>query len=59
MTNEYGFDHEYMKKRMLRMISDIERFTPDEAFNELSRMTMVAGSQAGMKVEMKVKLLKR
>ena len=57
-TNEYGLDHSYLENRMNRMIRDIDRFTPDEAFNELSRMAMVAANQAGMKVEIKVKFNK-
>lgn len=54
-NNEYGLDANYLKKRMERMISDLDRFTPDEAFNELSRMALVAADQAGHKVTIKIK----
>lgn len=58
-TNEYGLDANYLKKRMQRMINDIERFTPDEAFSELSRMALVAADQAGLKVKMTIKVSKK
>lgn len=54
-ANEYGFDHKYMRKRMERMVRDIDRFTPDEAFTELTRMAMVAATQAGLSVTVKIK----
>jgi hypothetical protein len=53
--NEYGLDADYMKKRLQRMINDIDRFTPDEAFNELLRMALVASDQAGHEVDIRVK----
>lgn len=57
-TNEYGLDTDYLEKRMTRMVSDIKQYTPDEAFNELSRMAIVAAQQAGHTVTMKVKYKK-
>lgn len=53
--NKYGLDADYLKKRMRRMIRDIDSYTPDEAFNELSGMALVAASQAGHEVTIKVK----
>lgn len=40
-TNEYGLDVDYLSKRIKRMLRDIERYTPEEAYNELSGMAEV------------------
>jgi hypothetical protein len=54
-NNEYGLDTDYLEKRMSRMVRDIKQYTPDEAFNELSRMAVVAAQQAGHSVTIKIK----
>jgi len=53
--NEYGLDADYFRKKLSAIVRDVDRYTPDEMFNELSKYVMVAANQAGHKVEMKVK----
>ena len=54
MTNEYGLDHDYFRKKLKCVVRDSKQYTPDEMLNELSRLMMVAAHQAGHKVEMNV-----
>jgi hypothetical protein len=55
-NNEYGLDVDYMSNKLTLMERDIDRYTPDEAFNELTRMAGVAANQAGHKVTIKVNI---
>lgn len=58
MTNEYGLDYHYFEKKLKTIHRDVKTYTPDEMFNALSRLMMVAASQAGMSATVKVKFLK-
>lgn len=55
MSNEYGLDSHYFNKKLKCAVRDVESYTPDEMFNELSRLMMVAAKQADLKVTVKVK----
>lgn len=59
MSNEYGLDDHYFEKKLRCIHRDVKQYTPDEMFNELSRLTMVAAEQASLSVEMKVRFKKR
>ena len=54
-TNEYGLDHDYFRKKLKCVVRDSKCYTPDEMFNELSRLMMVAATQAGHKVTVDIK----
>ena len=54
-TNKYGLDNEYFRKKLKCVIRDINNYTPDEMFNELSRMMMVAANQAEINVVINIK----
>lgn len=54
-TNEYGLDHDYFRKKLKCVVRDSKSYTPDEMFNELSRLMMVAATQAGYKVKLDIK----
>ena len=54
MSNEYGLDSHYFKKKLKCVVRDVEMYTPDEMFNELSRLMMVAAHQANLKVKLDV-----
>lgn len=41
-TNEYGLDSNYFKKKLRLVVRDVDNYTPDEMFNELSRLAEVA-----------------
>jgi hypothetical protein len=55
MKNQYGLDAHYFRKKLKVVVRDVEMFTPDEMFTELSRLMMVAGTQANLKVTLSVK----
>ena len=55
MINEHGLDDHYFEKKLRCIHRDVKQYTPDEMFNELSRLIMVAAKQANLSVEMKVK----
>lgn len=57
-NNRFGLDADYMRNKLKLMERDIDNYTPDEAFNELSRMAIVAAHQAGHTVTIKVKFNK-
>lgn len=42
MRNEYGLDVSYFENKLNRVLRDISRYTPEEAFNEFSRMAETA-----------------
>ena len=53
--NEYGLDSHYFEKKLRCIVRDIQQYTPNEMFNELSRLMMVSAKQANLNVEVKVK----
>ena len=55
MGNEYGLDYKYFEKKLEGVVRDVKSYTPDEMFNELSRLMMVAATQADITVKMTVK----
>jgi len=57
--NTHGLDSHYFNKKLKCMVRDIECYTPDEMFNELSRLMMVAAMQAGIKATIKVKFISK
>jgi len=58
VTNEYGLDHKYFKKKLKAIVDSVESFTPDEMFRTLSSLSLVAAQGADYKVEIKVKFKK-
>ena len=58
-TNNYGLDTDYFEKKLKLVVRDVENYTPDEMFNELTRLMMVAATQAGHDVKMKIKHAKK
>ncbi|WP_067522401.1 hypothetical protein [Endozoicomonas ascidiicola] len=44
MKNISGLDTDYFKKRMNRVVRDIELFTPEEFARETARMAVIANS---------------
>jgi hypothetical protein len=53
-----GLDHHYFEKKLKLVVRDVKMYTPDEMFNELSRLMVTAGNQAGFSVEIKCKFPK-
>ena len=45
-TNQYGLDVHYMRKKLESMVRDIDCYTPDEAFRELSRIASTTRHQS-------------
>ena len=50
MANEYGLDHDYFRKKLKLVVRDSKMYTPDEMFNELSKLVVVAAHQANLDV---------
>lgn len=42
MTNEYGLDVDYFKKKLKLVVRDADRYTPDEMARELARLSVAA-----------------
>tara|TARA_R110001606_G_scaffold362885_1_gene516752 strand:- start:243 stop:452 length:210 start_codon:yes stop_codon:yes gene_type:complete len=57
MANEYGLDHDYFRKKLKLVVRDSKMYTPDEMFNELSRLVVVAAHQANLDVLITTKKL--
>jgi hypothetical protein len=53
--NEYGLDSHYFEKKLKGVVRDVKQYTPDEMFNELSKLMMAAANQADIKATLKVK----
>lgn len=47
-------DANYFEKKLKTVVRDVKMYTPDEMFNELSRLMMVAAHQAELNVSMTV-----
>ncbi|MGU5685240.1 hypothetical protein ACV1DN_13610 [Aeromonas allosaccharophila] len=45
MTNEYGLDVDYFRKRLKRVLRGIERYTPEELARELARTAATASQE--------------
>lgn len=45
MTNSYGLDVDYFRRKMERMLSALDRYTPDEFARECARMARTADDQ--------------
>jgi hypothetical protein len=58
MANEYGLDHDYFRKKLKLVVRDSKMYTPDEMFNELSKLVVVAAHQANLDVLITTKPLK-
>lgn len=41
-TNEYGLDSDYFRRKLERMLRDVNSYTPDEMARELARMARTA-----------------
>ena len=57
MANAYGLDHDYFRKKLKLVVRDSKMYTPDEMFNELSRLVVVAAHQANLDVLITTKKL--
>ena len=55
MNNKYGLDHDYFRKKLKLVVRDSKSYTPDQMFNALSRLMMVAATQAGHTVLINIK----
>lgn len=55
MNNKYGLDAEYFKKKMKLIVRDVDNYSPNEMFNELSRLSLVAATQADLNVKIDIK----
>lgn len=53
--NQHGLDVEYFQQNLRLIDKHINRFTPNDMFNELHRLMMRAAEQANLSVETKVK----
>ena len=42
MTNEYGLDVDYFKRKLKIILRDIGYFTPQEMYSALARLALVA-----------------
>jgi len=41
-NNEYGLDHHYFKRKMERIVRELDRYTPEEFVTECERMAQTA-----------------
>ena len=59
MNNRYGLDTHYFKKKLKLILRDVEMYTPDEMFTELTRLAGVAGRDKDSKSEEEARTLVR
>lgn len=55
MTNEYGLDVDYFKKKLELILRDVGNYTPDEMYRELSRLADVTGTdETNLQLNLKI-----
>ncbi|MNF15575.1 hypothetical protein D3C80_2182520 [compost metagenome] len=54
MTNAYGLDVDYFRRKMERMLVGLDRYTPDEFARECARMSRTADDRVLQEIEFAV-----
>ena len=57
MVNKYGLDVRYFKDKLAMIKQNANSMSPTEMFNDLSRLALVAGEQANLRVKIDVRYL--